>query len=43
MPLEMIRYETDGPITAITLDRPDKLSEIDIQMIWEINRPPSGG
>jgi enoyl-CoA hydratase/carnithine racemase len=38
MPLEVIRYETDGPIAIIPLDRPDKLNAISTQMIRELNR-----
>jgi len=37
MPFEVIRFEIDGPIAIITLDRPDKLNAINTQMIRELN------
>ncbi len=37
MPPELIRYETDGPIAIIALDRPHKLNAINAQMIRELD------
>ena len=38
MSFELIRYETDGPIAILTLDRPDKLNAINSAMIRELDR-----
>ena len=36
MQLEHLRYETDGPIATITLDRPERLNAITGQTMAEI-------
>ena len=38
MSFETIRYETDGPIGIITLNRPEKLNAIGLPMIAELNQ-----
>ncbi len=38
MSFETIRYETDGPIAILTLDRPAKLNDINGQMVAELGR-----
>jgi len=38
MSFELIRYETDGPIAIVTLDRPEKLNAINAKMIGELNQ-----
>jgi enoyl-CoA hydratase len=37
-PFEAIRYEVDGPIAFITLDRPDTANAQNSQMLVEIDR-----
>jgi len=36
MAFETIRYETNGPIAILTLNRPDKLNAINLEMVAEI-------
>ncbi|HYE51551.1 MAG TPA: enoyl-CoA hydratase-related protein, partial [Azospirillaceae bacterium] len=36
MPYETIKYETDGPVLTITLNRPDKLNAYTAQMGAEL-------
>ncbi|MCB2223391.1 MAG: crotonase/enoyl-CoA hydratase family protein [Actinobacteria bacterium] len=38
MPYEMIRYETDGPVATVRLDRPDKYNTLRFEMIDEMDR-----
>jgi enoyl-CoA hydratase len=38
MSFETIRFETDGPIAIITLNRPEKLNAIGLPMIRELNQ-----
>jgi enoyl-CoA hydratase len=38
MPSSSIRYETDGPIAVVTLDRPEKLNAISAQMVGELGQ-----
>jgi enoyl-CoA hydratase len=37
MDFQTIRYETDGPLAWLVLDRPDKLNAINAQMVAELN------
>ena len=39
MPHETVRYEVDGSILTITLNRQDKLNAFTTQMLHEINGP----
>ncbi|MDT8319811.1 MAG: enoyl-CoA hydratase/isomerase family protein [Xanthomonadales bacterium] len=38
MRFETIRYETEGPLAWITLDRPDKLNAVSKKMVAELNQ-----
>jgi len=37
MPFDTIRYETDGPLATVTLNRPDKLNAINAAMVAELD------
>jgi len=38
MSFEVIRYETDGPLALVRLNRPEKLNAINQQMVFELNQ-----